>query len=93
MWYSWLCPAFSELSIFLPQARINKDETKSRVKESERRIDNNLAPYINKAYWWAVIRSSPDAPALPPSIHAAKVSANVHFSGFANPKWAVNFDA
>ena len=33
------------------QARVNPAETKSRVKDSEKRIDTKLAPYINKAYW------------------------------------------
>ena len=35
----------------LTQARSNLDLTKKRVKESEARIDNDLLPSIQKAYW------------------------------------------
>jgi photosystem II oxygen-evolving enhancer protein 3 len=35
----------------MSQSRQNLDFTKSRVKESEKRIDNDLAKYVKKAYW------------------------------------------
>ncbi|KAI8464211.1 MAG: oxygen-evolving enhancer protein 3, chloroplastic [Monoraphidium minutum] len=33
------------------QARSNLDETIKRVKESEKRLDNNILPSVEKAYW------------------------------------------
>ena len=33
------------------QARASLDETKKRVKESEKRIDSAIAPSVDKAYW------------------------------------------
>ena len=35
----------------LTQARSSLEETKKRVKESEKRIDSAIAPSVNKAYW------------------------------------------
>jgi hypothetical protein len=35
----------------LTQARASVDSTKARVKESEGRIDADLEPFIQKAYW------------------------------------------
>jgi hypothetical protein len=37
----------------LTQARSDIASTKQRVKESEKRLDNDVLPSINKAYWWA----------------------------------------
>ncbi|KAK9797396.1 hypothetical protein WJX73_003240 [Symbiochloris irregularis] len=35
----------------LSQARLDPNVTKSRVKESESRIDSKLATFVSKAYW------------------------------------------
>ena len=39
----------------LTQARTDLAGTKQRVKESEKRLDNDVLPSINKAYWWVGI--------------------------------------
>ncbi|KIY91804.1 Oxygen-evolving enhancer protein 3, chloroplastic [Monoraphidium neglectum] len=42
------------------QARTNLDETRGRVRESKKRLDNDVQPFVDKAYWWAAER--PPAP-------------------------------
>ena len=42
----------------LSQARANLEDTKKRVKASEARIDADLEPFINKAYWSVISAGS-----------------------------------
>ena len=37
----------------ITQARKDEGATKKRIKESERRIDTSLDPFIQKKYWCA----------------------------------------
>lgn len=45
------------------QARKDEGATKKRIKESERRIDTSLDPFIQKKYWCATtLPSGHDSP-------------------------------